>query len=53
MKDRKFVFASVLIGIFLLTVGLTYAYFSLTVSGNDVAETINLNTTTLELKYTD
>ena len=53
MKDRKFVFASVLIGIFLLTVGLTYAYFSLTVSGNDVAETINVDTTKLELKYTD
>ena len=53
MKDRKFVFASVLIGIFLLTVGLTYAYFSLTVSGNDVAETINVDTIKLELKYTD
>ena len=53
MKDKKFIFASVLIGIFLLTVGLTYAYFSLTVSGNDVAETINVNTTKLELKYTD
>ena len=53
MKDKKIIFASVLIGIFLLTVGLTYAYFSLTVSGNDVAETINVNTTKLELKYTD
>ena len=53
MKVKKFIFASVLIGIFLLTVGLTYAYFSLTVSGNDVAETINVDTTKLELKYTD
>ncbi len=53
MKDKKIIFASVLIGIFLLTVGITYAYFSLTVSGNDVAETINVNTTKLELKYTD
>ena len=53
MKDKKFIFASVLVAVFLLTVGLTYAYFSLTVSGNDVAETINVNTTKLELKYTD
>ena len=53
MKDKKLIFASVLVAVFLLTVGLTYAYFSLTVSGNDVAETINVNTTKLELKYTD
>ncbi len=53
MKDKRFIFASVLVAVFLLTVGLTYAYFSLTVSGNDVAETINVNTTKLELKYTD
>ena len=53
MKDKKLIFASVLVAVFLLTVGLTYSYFSLTVSGNDVAETINVNTTKLELKYTD
>ncbi len=53
MKDKKFIFSSILVATFLLTVGLTYAYFSLTVSGNDVAETINVNTTKLELKYTD
>ena len=53
MKDKKFLFASVLVSVFLLTLGLTYAYFSLTVSGNDVAETINVDTTKLELKYTD
>ena len=53
MKDKKFLFASVLVAVFLLTMGLTYAYFSLTVSGNDVAETINVDTTKLELKYTD
>ena len=53
MRDKKFMFVIVLVLVFLLTVGLTYAYFSLTVSGNDVAETINVNTTKLELKYTD
>ena len=53
MKGKKFLFASVLAAVFLFTVGLTYAYFSLTVSGNDVAETINVDTTKLELKYTD
>ena len=53
MKDKKFLLASVLVAVFLLTMGLTYAYFSLTVSGNDVAETINVDTTKLELKYTD
>ena len=53
MKDKKFLFVSMLVAVFLLTVGLTYAYFSLTVSGNDVAETINVDTTKLELKYTD
>ena len=53
MKDKKFLFACVLVAVFLFTVGLTYAYFSLTISGNDVAETINVDTTKLELKYTD
>ena len=37
MKDKKIIFVSALVAIFLLTVGLTYAYFSLTISGNDLA----------------
>ena len=53
MKDKKFIFVSILALVFLLTVGLTYAYFSLTVSGNDVAETINVSTTKIGLIYTD
>ena len=53
MKDKKFIYASILVSVFLLTVGLTYAYFSLTISGNDVAETINVSATKIELKYTD
>ena len=53
MKDKKFIYGSILVCVFLLTMGLTYAYFSLTVGGNDVAETINVSATKLELKYTD
>ena len=53
MKDKKFIYGVLIAVVFLLTAGLTYAYFSLTISGNDVAETINVDTTKLELKYTD
>mgnify|MGYP004619478269 FL=1 len=53
MKDKKFIYGVLIVVVFLLTAGLTYAYFSLTISGNDVAETINVDTTKLELKYTD
>ena len=53
MKDKKFIFTSGLLSVFLLTIVLAYVYFSLTISGNDVVETINVNTTKLELKYTD
>ncbi len=53
MKDKKFIYGSIIAVAFLLTVGLTYAYFSLTVSGNDVAQTINVSTTKVELIYTD
>ena len=53
MKDKKFIYGSIIAFTFLLTVGLTYAYFSLTVSGNDVAQTINVSTTKVELIYTD
>lgn len=40
MKDRMFIYASIIAVVFLLTAGLTYVYFSLTVSGNDVEKTI-------------
>ena len=53
MKDKKFIYGILIAVVFLLTVGITYAYFSLIISGNDVAETINVDTTKLELKYTD
>ena len=53
MKNKKLIYGIIIAVVFLLTAGLTYAYFSLTISGNDVAETINVDTTKLELKYTD
>ena len=51
MKDKKI--AVILTSVFLIITGITYAYFSLVVSGNDVAETINVSTTKIELIYTD
>lgn len=53
MKDKKFIFAIVLVAVFILSASLTYAYFKLTVSGNNVAETVNVSTTKLQLEYTD
>ena len=53
MKDKKILLAVLLTGVFLIITGITYAYFSLVVSGNDVAETINVSTTKIELIYTD
>ena len=53
MKDKKILLAVLLTSVFLIITGITYAYFSLVVSGNDVAETINVSTTKIELIYTD
>ena len=53
MKDKKILLAVILTSVFLIITGITYAYFSLVVSGNDVAETINVSTTNIELIYTD
>ena len=53
MKDKKILLAVILTSVFLIITGITYAYFSLVVSGNDVAETINVSTTKIELIYTD
>lgn len=41
MKDKRFIYGSIIAVAFLLTVGLTYAYFSLTISGNDVAQYVS------------
>ena len=53
MKDKRILLAVLLTSVFLIITGITYAYFSLVVSGNDVAETINVSTTKIELIYTD
>ena len=53
MKDKRILLVVLLTGVFLIITGITYAYFSLVVSGNDVAETINVSTTKIELIYTD
>ena len=45
MKDKKILYGMFLTFTFILVTGLTYAFFSQTITGNDVAETINVNTT--------
>ena len=53
MKDKKILYGMFLIFIFILVTGLTYAFFSQTITGNDVAETVNVTTTELKLNFTD
>ena len=53
MKDKKILYGMFLTFTFILVTGLTYAFFSQTITGNDVAETINVNTTELNLNFTD
>ena len=53
MKDKRILLLVLLTSVFLIIIGITYAYFSLVVSGNDVAETINVSTTKIGLIYTD
>ena len=53
MKNKKILYGMFLIFTFILVTGLTYAFFSLTTTGNDIAETINITTTELKLNFTD
>ena len=53
MKDKKILYGMFLTFMFILVTGLTYAFFSQTITGNDVAETINVTTTELKLNFTD
>ena len=53
MKNKKILYGMFLIFMFILVTGLTYAFFSQTITGNDVAETINVTTTELKLNFTD
>ena len=53
MKDKKILYGVFLTFMFILVTGLTYAFFSQTITGNDIAETINVTTTELKLNFTD
>ena len=41
MKDTRILLAVILTSVFLIITGITYAYFSLVVSGNDVAQYVS------------
>ena len=53
MKDKKILFGTFIALLLLLTTGLSYAYFSTSVSGNDDAKDVVVETGTLKLVYTD
>ena len=53
MKDNKIIFGTLIVLLLLLTVGLSYAYFSTAVKGNDNAKDVVVNAGTLSLVYTD
>ena len=53
MKDNKIIFGTLIVLLLLLTVGLSYAYFSTAVKGNDNAKDIIVEAGTLKLTYTD
>lgn len=52
-KDKKSIFFLLLFTILVSTVGLTYAYFVINVSGNENANKIEATTGTLKLNYVD
>lgn len=51
MKDKKIIYGSMLVFAFLLTVGLTYAYFSVGITGNETAKDIKVQMGNLSLFY--
>ena len=53
MKDNKILIGTLLVLLLLLTTGLSYAYFSASVSGNDNAKDMVVEAGTLKLTYTD
>ena len=52
MKDKKILIASSIALLFILSIGLSYAWFSATVTQKDVKDQV-VSTGTLELTYTD
>ena len=53
MKDKKIYLGVGLVFLLLMTISLSYAYFSTNVSGNDNAKDVVVNAGTLSLVYTD
>ena len=53
MKDKKILYGTFIALLLLLTTGLSYAYFSSSVSGNDNAKDMVVEVGTLKLTYTD
>ena len=53
MKDNKILIGTALVLLLLLTTGLSYAYFSTSVKGNDNAKDVVVEAGTLKLTYTD
>ena len=53
MKDKKILIGTALALLLLLTTGLSYAYFSTSVKGNDNAKDVVVEVGTLKLTYTD
>ena len=53
MKDKKILFGTFVALLLLLTTGLSYAYFSASISGNENAKNVAVEAGTLSLVYTD
>ena len=53
MKDNKILFGTFIALLLLLTTGLSYAYFSTSVKGNENAKNVVVEAGTLSLVYTD
>ena len=53
MKDKRILIGTALALLLLLTTGLSYAYFSTAVKGNDNAKDVVVEAGTLKLTYTD
>ena len=53
MKDNKILIGTALVLLLILTTGLSYAYFSTSVKGNDNAKDVVVEAGTLKLTYTD
>ena len=53
MKDKKILFGTFIALLLLLTTGLSYAYFSANISGNENAKNVVVEAGTLSLVYTD